>query len=395
MDSVQLAENKEDWFDDSEPIEPGSFVTEYDISVSPNDFNISTLFNFIESGAIIIDHFQRHFVWDRPRSSKLIESLILGLPVPQLFLYERSRNKFLVIDGQQRLLSIYYFLKEKFPRKEKRAEIRSIFDEHGTVPEEILNNSEYFQTFRLSFPSLDSNDSNKLQGFTYSDLGDLKTQLDLRPIRNIIIKQNSPDNHDSVYEIFTRLNTGGMNLNQQEIRASIYDSEFYKMLYRMNQYAGWRRILRKPEPDLRLKDIEILLRGFGMLVDGENYKPSMVKFLNSFSRKSKSFDSDHNHYIDSLFKSFLSACENLPDDTFVNKSNYRFNIALYEAVFTTACQDCYSSRKVANSLLNLHQVQELENDTEFKHASQYHTTGANNVKLRLEKAQELIDALTA
>lgn len=67
-----------------------------------------TLGSFIDRGAVRIPGFQRHFVWDLPRASRLIESLILGLPVPQLFLYEESRNRFLVIDGQQRLMSIYY-----------------------------------------------------------------------------------------------------------------------------------------------------------------------------------------------------------------------------------------------------------------------------------------------
>jgi uncharacterized protein with ParB-like and HNH nuclease domain len=56
-------------------------------------------------------------VWDLGRASKLIESLLLGLPVPQIFLYEAARNEFLVIDGQQRLMSIYYFIKQRFPKK--------------------------------------------------------------------------------------------------------------------------------------------------------------------------------------------------------------------------------------------------------------------------------------
>src|SRR5438067_7490019 len=103
-------------------------LREYDITASPNDFNILTLFSFIESGAVKIPGFQRNYVWDIKRASKLIESLILGLPVPQIFLYEEARNKFLVIDGQQRLMSIYYFIRQRFPRREKRAELRRFFD---------------------------------------------------------------------------------------------------------------------------------------------------------------------------------------------------------------------------------------------------------------------------
>ena len=110
----------------------------YDITATPNDFNVMTLNSFIESGAVIIPGFQRNFVWDISRSSKLIESLLLGLPVPQLFLYEQERNKFLVIDGQQRLMSIYYFMKKRFPKKEKRSALRNIFDREGKIPEENI-----------------------------------------------------------------------------------------------------------------------------------------------------------------------------------------------------------------------------------------------------------------
>src|SRR5579863_2811998 len=127
-----------DWFEDYVDEEDDVQINEYDITATPNDFNVSTLFNFVESGAVRIPGFQRNFVWDRARSSKLIESLILGLPVPQLFLYEQSRNRFLVIDGQQRLMSIYYFIKKRFPLKEKRSELRTIFDEKGTIPDEVL-----------------------------------------------------------------------------------------------------------------------------------------------------------------------------------------------------------------------------------------------------------------
>lgn len=102
-------------------------VTQYDISVIPNDFNITTIFNLIDSGAVEMPVFQRNYIWDKKRASRFIESLILGLPVPQIFLYQKERNKFLVIDGQQRLLSIYYYIKQRFPLVEKRAELRKVF----------------------------------------------------------------------------------------------------------------------------------------------------------------------------------------------------------------------------------------------------------------------------
>jgi hypothetical protein len=190
-----MATNTE-WFDDyagEEDIQ----VREYDITATPNDFNVATLFNFIESGAVSIPGFQRNFVWDIKRSSKLIESLILGLPVPQLFLYEQDRNKFLVIDGQQRLMSIYYFIKQRYPRKDKRGELRTIFEKHGRIPDEILHDDANFSNFRLQLPGRLPDQPNPYSRKSYSTLGDGKFQLDLRPIRNVVVRQNSPENDDS------------------------------------------------------------------------------------------------------------------------------------------------------------------------------------------------------
>ncbi len=143
----------DEWFDDYVDEADDDQVAEYDITAAPNDFNIVTLYNFMESGAIVVPGFQRNYVWDQKRASKLIESLVLGLPVPQIFLYEQARNRFLVIDGQQRLMSVYYFIKQRFPRKEARAELRRVFEEHGGIPDNVLHDDSYFTNFRLQLAS--------------------------------------------------------------------------------------------------------------------------------------------------------------------------------------------------------------------------------------------------
>ncbi len=380
-----------EWFDDYVDEEDEVQINEYDITATPNDFNVSTLFNFVESGAVRIPGFQRNFVWDRARSSKLIESLILGLPVPQLFLYEQARNRFLVIDGQQRLMSIYYFIKKRFPLKEKRSELRSIFDEKGTIPDEVLHDDSYFETFSLRVPEKLPNHKNKFKGLNYATLGDYKTQFDLRPLRNVVVKQNAPSDDDSaIYEVFNRLNTGGVNLEPQEIRTSMYHSKFYDMLYRLNGLSAWRKLLRADVSDLHMKDIEILLRGFAMLIDGEKYAPSMVKFLNQFSRKCKGHDDAKNEYLKNLFVSFLDACTELPEDAFLNKRNKRFNIALYEAVFTATNHTAFEDRRLITGKVSAQQVAALESDVGFIKASLEGTTRTANVETRLLRAKQIM-----
>lgn len=388
--SAENTNENNHWFDDYIEDQEESEIYEYELTATPNDFNILTIYNFIESGAVKIPGFQRNYVWDIKRASKLVESLLLGLPVPQVFLYEESRNKFLVIDGQQRLMSIYYFIKQRFPKKEKRFELRRIFDEKGQIPDDVLHNDNYFSPFKLSLPEQLPKRPNKFKGLNYSTLGDYKVQFELRPIRNVIIKQNVPaDDDSSVFEIFNRLNTGGVNLRPQEIRTSLYHSEFYGMLYRINMLPAWRRLLQMPEPDLHMKDVEILMRGLAMLVDGADYSPSMTKFLNRFSNKCKAHSKEQNDYLEQLLTSFLTACEGLPEDIFVSSRAKRFNIALYEAVFTGACHTIFPNRELLANCVSADQIRALSRDTTFIEASQKGTTQTSNVQKRLQRASAI------
>jgi uncharacterized protein with ParB-like and HNH nuclease domain len=397
-EEANLFEEDETWLEDyadPDPSQDDDFqIDEYDLTSTPNDFNILTIVSFIKSGAVKIPGFQRNYVWDINRASKLIESLILGLPVPQIFLYEEARNKFLVIDGQQRLMSIYYFVSQRFPLKEKRGELRIIFERKGQIPDEVLHDDQYFTNFNLSLPQKLHTQPNKFKGLNYSTLGDYKTQFELRPIRNVIVKQNLPKGDDSsIYEIFNRLNSGGMNLGAQEIRASLYYSPFYDMLYRINTIPEWRNLLHRNDPDLHMKDIELLLRGFAMLIKGRDYTPSLTKFLNEFSRSCKKYTAEENEYLEKLFRSFLKACSNLPADAFINPGNRKFNIALFEAVFAAACTENYQNKEELRKYLDFKNIEQLRTSKNFQKASHEGTTKTNNVETRLSIAREIIGSL--
>lgn len=377
------------WYEDVKEDTEDIALTEYDITASPNDFNISTIFNFIESGSLKIPVFQRNYVWDIKRASKLVESIIIGLPVPQIFLFEEARNKFLVIDGQQRLMSIYYFMKKRFPQKHKRAELRAIFDQHGEIPDGTLHDDEYFSPFNLQLA--DKAPPSAIQGSNYSTLGDLKTTFDLRTIRNVIIKQNLPkdDNDSSIYEIFNRLNSGGVNLWPQEIRASMYHSEFYKMLYRTNVETRWRGLLGLGEPDLHMKDVETILRGFALLIRGKDYHPSMTGFLNESSRQFRRLPKEEVEYLEKLFDSFLTACADLPEKSFYGKGG-NFAISIYDAVFAAVCSAAFEKHKLVKRKIDPAKLNSLKEDSEFFAASQSRTAGLGNVKTRLSRAQQML-----
>ncbi len=184
-----IANYAEQWYEEGMESEDNDYqIGEYDITTSPNDFNVNTIFNFIGSGVVKIPGFQRNYVWDLGRASKLIESIIIGLPVPQIFLYEESRNHFLVIDGQQRLMTIYYFMKQRFPTMGKRSALRTVFAEHGHIPDSFLTDDEYFENFCLKLPQQLPNQPNKFNRMSYSTLPDESGKIESSPGRPSIYK---------------------------------------------------------------------------------------------------------------------------------------------------------------------------------------------------------------
>ena len=376
--------DEEDSNDDSYPID------QYDLVASPNDFNTRTLVDFIEEGVVNIPGFQRNFVWDLKRASRLIESMIVGLPVPQVFLYEQGSNRYLVIDGQQRLMSIYYFVKGRFPRKEALVDLRMNSNWQSAIPQDILNKDDFFTDFRLNLPESVPGRPNRFHRRSYANLEDEhRTPFNLRTIRHIIVRQVAPKGDDAMYEIFNRLNSGGVNLTPQEIRRCAFDSKFYEMLYRTNTQEEWRKLVGTKIPDIHMKDVEILLRGFAMLISEESYRPSMVKFLNKFSQEAQSFDEQQLEQFRMLLESFLASCRNLPAQAF-HSSQGRFSPMIFESVFVAACREPYLVGDKIDGEIDFNSLEMLKENAEFRSATQSQTTSQRNVIRRLDLAREII-----
>jgi len=228
---------------------------------------------------------------------------------------------------------------------------------------------------------------NKFARLNYSTLGEYKVQFDLRTIRNVIVKQIKPSDDDSsIYEMFNRLNTGGINLTPQEIRASLYHSAFYEMLFRLNMDPRWRQLLGQAEPDLHMRDIEVLLRGVAMWQQGNNYAPSMVRFLNRYSKHAQSFTEAQVSDVESTLDWFLSTTTEVPRTAFLTPQG-RFSLPLFESVFAAAGQLRDSPRKWE---LNPETVDAIKSDSQFLEYSQEQTTNTSNVKGRLRVARDFL-----
>lgn len=381
------------WYD-IEPYEEekeGASIKEYDITATPNDFNISTLFSLMNNGIVKIPPFQRKYVWDIKQASKLIESIILGLPIPQVFLYEKGKNNFLVIDGQQRLLSIYFFIKQRFPTEEGRKILHDYLTGSEMISEAVIANDKFFCNFALKLPSPVTSVENKFNNLKYEQLEDSKYTFDfLRTIRSVVIKQNEPDDEDSsMYEIFNRLNSGGINLKPQEIRMSLYYSDFYRMLFEINNEKHWREILGQPSADINFKDIEILVRAFAMLYLHNKYSKPMTKFLNRFSKAGGNFEQSLIDYLKELFISFLESSKQLSPRDFYSQSS-KFNISLFESVFVATCLKAFEKQQIVTGFIDPKSLSKLKSDNEFSLASQSGVASKSSVETRMRRAKEII-----
>ncbi|WP_035685230.1 DUF262 domain-containing protein [Bradyrhizobium sp. Cp5.3] len=242
---------------------------EFDISVSPSDPTLELLASQVTRGDLIIPFYQRLFVWKIEQASKLIESFLMGLPVPQVFLYVNDEGQLEVIDGQQRIKSVTYFFEGYFGEADSHGR-RQVFKLKG-----LSERSEYNDK---TFAELSPRDQRKLKNST---------------LRAINIKQLKPSSrNDSVFHIFERLNTGGTQLKPQEIRNAVYRGRIVEELRSLGTNPGWLKALGITRPDKNQKDLELVLRLFALFQVWENYEKPMLRYLNHQMDANRGFTSD-------------------------------------------------------------------------------------------------------
>ena len=369
------------------------------LNSTPNDFNMDTLVSYIDNGDIRLPFYQRNYTWDIYRASRLVESLIMGLPVPQVFLYAMRDGGHQILDGQQRLLSIYFFRKGRFPTD--ISVVREAFSEAEKVPENALKNGEHFRDFKLKFRRQNGH-HNPLDGTSYDELpAKDRSYFNSRTIRTTVINiwrsaYDDASEHDAkIYELYHRLNTGGVILKPQEVRANLYASKFYNMLYEVNKDQNWRKLLGLDDLDKFMKDIEILLRAVSLLVWGEKYASPMVKFLNDFSGYAKNdLDNDDIGLIREILRRFISEASALPGRPFDSKQSKRFSVSLFEAAFVARSAKLWSEKNPTLKLPTIaaNQLDKIRGDKEFLDTLLRGSNSKDNVSARLKIAKSRMEA---
>lgn len=248
----EQAENE----DDVELVEGTDFSAAV---VSGTDWTTETIINQINKNNIQLNpDFQRRDAWDKSRKSNFIESLILGLPIPQLVLAERKeqRGAYIVLDGKQRLLSIRQFAAEKNdpvydPLKLSGLEIRT--DLKGKNLHDLKDDADF-----------------------YNDVAAFENQ----PIRTVVIK-NWPS-EEFLYHVFLRLNTGSVQLAPQELRQALHPGTFISFIdANAPNNEAIKSILKLKKPDFRMRDNELLLRYYAFKNFLTDYSGDLKKFLDN------------------------------------------------------------------------------------------------------------------
>ncbi|KGV65581.1 MULTISPECIES: DUF262 domain-containing protein [pseudomallei group] len=334
---------------------------EYSLTSYPTDFTLSVLYDQWKAGELVVPDFQRGYVWNIEQASKLIESFLVGLPIPQVFLYVDDDHKLIVIDGQQRITSIAYFF-EGFFGNESR----------GTR-----------KVFRLTGLS----DKSPYDKRTFSEL-DATTQRKLKsaPLRAINIRQLKPEaDNSSVYQIFERLNTGGTPLKSQEIRNAVYRGAFNDLLKQFNEIEDWRRLLGKDLPDKHMRDVELLLRVFALTYFRDQYDGKMKDFLSSCMYRNRDAKSEA---VAAFTKNFPEVAKQLatklPGAPF--QRGGPINSAMLEATFCSCLSDV---QRTTDSPLDVGYAK-LRADKDFLNSISQGTNAIEKVHTRFDRATALL-----
>lgn len=335
----------------------------YDIVTYPADFTLEGLIKKYRAADVIIPGFQRKFVWNINQASKLIESFLLGLPVPAIFLYvEPDTGKHLVIDGQQRLLSVCYFMEGFFGEAAK--DKRTVFKLKG-----LHKDSPYFDK---TYQELEQTDEPAFR------------RLNDSVLRAFIVKQLQPEGRASIYHIFERLNTGGTQLVGQEIRNCVYHGPFNDLLGRLNTEQQWRKIFGKTDPDKRQRDTELVLRFLALHFEGDKYSKPMKGFLSVFMARNKKGQIYSLDRCEHLFTRTVRALhKNLGEKPFHIKAG--LNAAMFDAVSVA-----FSKHLKAIPSDIKKRYRQLRKDKDMDAFVSSATTDEEIVRKRLERAERLL-----
>ncbi len=262
------------------------------VKTDKQDLPVETLVSWVNRGKLNLQpDFQRSFVWTIGRASRLIESILLEIPIPVIYVAEERTRTYSVVDGQQRLTSICSFVNGKYP--------------HG-------------QVFKLSGLQV----LTELNRKTFNNLDVELQETILNCILRLIVIQADSD-PDVKFEVFERLNLGAEKLNDQEVRNCVYRGSYNQLLHDLARNPFLLKIMGADVPHMRMVDRQLILRFFAMWRNTHlKYKGPMKRFLNSEMEKHRDLSPKELKEMQSVFEKSIE----MAYAVFGENAFHRFNL---------------------------------------------------------------------
>lgn len=331
------------------------------------DKSVSDIVRMIADKDLVLDpDYQRNYVWDNKKASKLVESIILNVPIPVIYVSEEKDSSWSVIDGLQRLNSLKRFFDGKF----KLSGLEILYE---------LN--------KCDFKSLPAKASRMLKN------GLLR-----------IVMVTADSNDDIKYDIFMRLNTGAVHLNEQELRNCLYRGRLNTFLQEEAKNSQWLSLLGLKEPHKRMADRELLLRFLTLSVNWERstgeikgYKGNMKSYMNGFMKMYQHETGCLNYFRSLCDETIDKVYEVYGEDAFrrVNEDGTvtPINRAIMDAVMIASIPYKKTELLAKKGQIQARLFNELNDNTEFRLSTLTSTSDTKVMKSRISYWCDVIDDL--
>jgi uncharacterized protein with ParB-like and HNH nuclease domain len=343
----------------------------YSITSWGADLSFRELTTQYKDGDLLKPELQRKYVWDKSEASRFIDSILLGLPIPSIFLAKAPREKMLIIDGYQRIMTVNDYINGIFSTDKK------VF--------QLTNSEKINKRWRgKAFAELSETDQRKIRATT---------------IHCIIFKQEEPkDNDTSMFQVFERINTSGRTLLPQEIRNCVYQGEFNSLLFEINEDVNWRQLYGLESVDSRMRDMEFILRFLAL--KSQEFKKiktkqiSLKKFLNQFmgaahSQETKVLETRKKDFLETI--GFIH--QHIGVDAFHNVSQTagKFNPTIFDSIMIATSN--FLSHKKHSEVTEMGLAERrkaLLNDQGYQELIRIRTTTVERIKARIDLASRYL-----
>lgn len=378
VEEHKMANTKEIISDIKEETTSYSDDSLFNITSFGTDMTFRELITMYEEGDLEKPEMQRKYVWDKNEASRFIDSILLGLPVPSIFLAKTDDEKRLIVDGYQRIMTVYDYVK------------RGIFG--GDGKSFSLSNSDIINT--------------RWRGKTFQELQpEEQRKIRNSPIHAIVFEQKEPKDDTGMYQIFERINTSGRSLKPQEIRNCVYHGKFNKLLLELNKYEAWRDLFKNSEEDSRMSDVELILRMFAFAYlpkqkESAQKQINLVKYLNIFMKRNEDLDVISENELQTQFQEILDFFNDVFDGNFFRNGKKDDSGIIFSKKVNPAIVDAvYSATKYIREIKGLDNYRKLNmveryekliGDDLFQDAISKRTTNIEKIKIRMNKATEIL-----